>query len=155
MNSTILELNFTEWDLIIGSLKCCSKNLIPESSPNSPPSDPRTLTLLLTLTQYSVPNKNQAVQFTEFVFATTLQAGVTERGKKKSAGIFGFILFQKFRCYKLLIDFISNFIDVRSSIVLNKLSVGGCTAVSPGPDSHVESDVISGCPLKPESSTHW
>ena len=32
---------------------------------------------------------------------------------------------------------------------------GGCTAVSHGPDSHVESDVISGSPLKPENSTHW
>ena len=32
---------------------------------------------------------------------------------------------------------------------------GGCSAASPGPDSHVESDVISGCPLKPKNSTHW
>lgn len=32
---------------------------------------------------------------------------------------------------------------------------GGRTAASPGPDSHVESDVISGSPLKPENSTHW
>ena len=32
---------------------------------------------------------------------------------------------------------------------------GGRAAVSPGPDGHVVSDVISDSPLKPENSTHW